>query len=114
MTVGERIKSSRIAKGATQEELAKALGTTKQTVYKYENNIVSNIPSDKIEIMASFLGVSESYLMGWSEVINLSQNYREEIIKCCMQLNETNSEKLFQYAKALLELQKAENEIGRR
>ena len=52
--------------------------------------------------------------MGWSEVINLSQNYREEIIKCCMQLNETNSEKLFQYAKALLEVQKAENEIGRR
>ena len=43
MTVGERIKSSRIAKGATQEELAKVLGTTKQTIYKYENNIVSNI-----------------------------------------------------------------------
>lgn len=114
MTIGERIKSSRIAKGATQEELAKILGTTKQTIYKYENNIVSNIPSDKIETMASFLGVSESYLMGWSEAINLSQNYQEEIMKCCMQLNEVYSEKLFQYAKALLEMQKAESEISKR
>ena len=111
MTIGDRIKSSRIAKGATQEELAKALNTTKQTIYKYENNIISNIPSDKIEAMASFLCVSESYLMGWHEVLSLSQNYYDEIIKCCSQLNETNAEKVFQYAKALLEVQQAENEI---
>ena len=119
MTIGDRIKSSRIAKGATQEELAKALNTTKQTIYTImiiasviiRNNIISNIPSDKIEAMASFLCVSESYLMGWHEVLSLSQNYYDEIIKCCSQLNETNAEKVFQYAKALLEVQQAENEI---
>ena len=35
----------------------------KQTLYKYENDIVNKYPSDKIEDIASFRGVS-SYLMG--------------------------------------------------
>ena len=41
MTIGKRIKDAREAKGATQDELAKAANTTKQTIYKYENGIVS-------------------------------------------------------------------------
>ena len=54
MTIGERIKSCRETANLTQDELAKRLATTKQTIYKYENNIVTNIPSDKIEKMAEF------------------------------------------------------------
>ena len=44
MTIGKRIKDAREAKGATQDELAKAANTTKQTIYKYENGIVTNMP----------------------------------------------------------------------
>ena len=65
MTIGERIKLHREKANLTQDELAKQLNTTKQTVYKYENNVVTNIPSDKIEKMAELFGVNPGYLMGW-------------------------------------------------
>nr|WP_242843822.1 MULTISPECIES: helix-turn-helix transcriptional regulator [Clostridia] len=35
-----------------QTELAEKIGVSKQTLYKYENNIVTNIPSYKIELIA--------------------------------------------------------------
>ena len=65
MTIGERIKLHREKANLTQDELANQLNTTKQTVYKYENNVVTNIPSDKIEKMAELFGVNPGYLMGW-------------------------------------------------
>lgn len=65
--IGERIKQLREANSLTQEELAKRLETSKQTIYKYENQIITNIPSDKIEILAKIFRVSPIYLMGWDE-----------------------------------------------
>lgn len=67
MSVGIRIKEARIKVGISQEALAKAIGSTKQAVYKYEAGIVTNIPMDKIEIMATVLSVTPAYLMGWNE-----------------------------------------------
>ena len=69
MTVGERIKLAREAKGLSQTELANALKIKKQNLYKYENNIITNIPSDKIEAIAEKLNVSPGYLMGWEKQI---------------------------------------------
>lgn len=66
-TKGERIKKLRSACNLTQTELAKKIGVSKQTLYKYENNIITNIPSDKIELLALFLNTSEAYLMGWAK-----------------------------------------------
>lgn len=68
MTKGEKIKYLREKKGLTQDGLAKYLNTTKQTINKYENGTITNIPSDKIEIIAKVLNCSPSYLMGWQEV----------------------------------------------
>lgn len=65
MTVGERIKELREKADMAQVELADKIGASKQTVYKYENNIVTNIPSDTIEKIAKVFNVSEAYLMGW-------------------------------------------------
>lgn len=67
MTIGERIKHLRLKKGITQTELADVLKTTKQNIYKYENGIITNIPSDKIEEIARYFQVSPTYLMGWEE-----------------------------------------------
>lgn len=39
MTLGERIRSLRKARGMTQQELADKLHTTKQTIGKYEQGI---------------------------------------------------------------------------
>lgn len=67
MTIGEKIKLERIKNNLSQEEVAKAIGSTKQAVYKYENGIVTNIPMDKIEVMAKLFGTTPTYLMGWSD-----------------------------------------------
>lgn len=69
MTVGERIKARREALSMTQIMLADTIGTTKQNIYKYENGIITNIPSDKVESIAAALGVSPAYLMGWEDLL---------------------------------------------
>ncbi len=75
MTTGERIKLLREARKVTQTELAQAIKTTKQNIYKYENNIISNIPSDKIEMIAKFFSVSPAYLMGWEDGMAIDPDF---------------------------------------
>lgn len=65
MTVGERIKFRRESLGISQVSLADSINEKKQTLYKYENNIVTNIPIDKLLLIAKVLNVSPAYLMGW-------------------------------------------------
>ena len=67
MTIGERIKAVRTILGISQVSFADKIGVSKQTLYKYENNIITNIPSDKIEAIANVSGYSPSYFMGWEE-----------------------------------------------
>lgn len=67
MKIGDRIKSKRQENGLSQTELAQKVGVSKQTLYKYENNIITNIPSDKIELLSVSLNASPAYLMGWEE-----------------------------------------------
>ena len=67
VTVGDRIRQVRQEQDVTQQELADYIGVSKQAVYKYENNIVTNIPTDKVDAIAKRLRVSPAYLMGWEE-----------------------------------------------
>lgn len=67
MTKGQRIKELREKKGLTQVELAKVLGTTKQTISKYEKDIVTNIPSDRVEAIAMALDSTPEYILNWKK-----------------------------------------------
>ncbi len=67
MTVGERIKALRTQLGMSQVEFADKINVSKQTLYKYENNIITNIPSDKIEAAATIGNVTPASLMGWAQ-----------------------------------------------
>ena len=67
MSIGHRIRCAREQKQITLEEVAKRCETTKQTIFKYENNIVTNIPYDRIVLLSKALDVSPSYLFGWDE-----------------------------------------------
>ena len=44
-----------------------AVDVYKRQIHKYENNIITNIPADKIESLALALGTTPSYLMGWDD-----------------------------------------------
>lgn len=78
MTIGERIKQLRTKKGITQTELADIIGTTKQNIYKYENGVITNIPSDKIEAISRYFQVSPAFIMGWN---NSESNESETLIQ---------------------------------
>ena len=77
MKIGFLLKEERLRNNMSQEEVAKAIGSTKQAVYKYENGIVTNIPLDKIEIMAHLFGVTPGYLMGWTKNKKNSPDHQE-------------------------------------
>ena len=67
MTKGFRIRKARSDAGLSQADLAKLIHVSKQTLYKYENDIVTNIPSDKIYNIASVCGCTPAFLMGWED-----------------------------------------------
>lgn len=74
MTIGDRIRKKREDVGISQTDLANAIDVSKQTLYKYENNIITNIPSDKIEKISKILDISPVYIMGWDESYYLGEN----------------------------------------
>lgn len=67
MDIGLRIKKRRLEKGLSQDEVAEKINTTKQTIYKYETGIITNIPASKIESLANVLDTTPAYLMGWTD-----------------------------------------------
>ena len=80
MTKGERIKHRREQLGISQTELAECIGTSKQNLYKYENDIITNIPSDRVEALAKKLNTSPAYIMGWNEDTSLPSPTSENTV----------------------------------
>lgn len=106
MNLGERIKIARDKAGLTQEELGKKCGTTKQTIFKYEAGVVTNIPLDRLELIADAVGVSAASLLGWEkEQPTVSDGLPEldrEIIERLCQLTPEELEKVDAFVQGLL------------
>ena len=62
-----KLKELRKSKGLTLDELAIIVGTSKQTISRYEKGIISNIPPEKVESLATALDTTPSELMGWDD-----------------------------------------------
>ena len=67
-TIGKRMRLARINKQKTLEDIAKAVGVSRQTIQRYESGVIGNIPYDKIEGIAKALNVTPGYLMGWEQL----------------------------------------------
>lgn len=67
MTKGERLTLLREKMGLSQTEASNLINVSKQTLYKYENDKITNIPSDKIEALAKLYRTTPSYIMGWND-----------------------------------------------
>lgn len=112
MTKGQRIKQLREKINMTQTEMAEKIDVSKQTLYKYENDIITNVPSDKIEAIAKITGASPSFIMGWTNstktknghiilVYNPPTETEEIILSVCRRLNQEGQEKVLEYARLL-------------
>ena len=62
-----KLRELRKSKGLTLDELAALVGTSKQTIHRYETGAISNVPPEKVESLASALGSTPSELMGWED-----------------------------------------------
>lgn len=105
MTIGDRIKNRRMSLGISQIDLAVKVGTTKQQIYKYENGIISNIPSDKIEEIAKALGTTPGYLMGWEEKekpTGEADGLDSELIRLLMDLTPEEAAKTVSFIQGLI------------
>ena len=104
MTVGERIKKIRIEKDIQQMDLACKCDISKQTLYKYENNIVTNIPLSTVSKIAKALNVSEAVLMGWEDNAPTDDIVSEhiELISLYEQLNDKQKENVINLMKCFL------------
>lgn len=73
MALKDNIKKKRAQLEMTLEDVARIVGVSRQTIQKYENGIIPNIPSDKIEKLAEALKTTPAYLMGWEN--NFEKTY---------------------------------------
>lgn len=61
--IGARIKNRRKQLNISADTLAKQLGISKSTIYRYENGEIEKIPSNILDRMAKTLNTSVEYLM---------------------------------------------------
>lgn len=79
MAFKDRMKEKRLEHRLTLDDVARHVGTTRQTIQKYESGVITNIPSDKIELLAEALHTTPAYLMGWDDVAQ--SNALEEAVR---------------------------------
>jgi repressor LexA len=84
-----KLKELRKSKGLTLDELAELIGTSKQTIHRYENGTITNVPPEKVVGLANALGTTPAELMGWDmEPITSYENVTPMAVKSLPVLGE--------------------------
>jgi transcriptional regulator with XRE-family HTH domain len=65
MTVGERIKQRRKQLFITADQLAKGIGCSRATIFRYENGSIENLNIKHLVPLARELHTTVGWLMGW-------------------------------------------------
>lgn len=91
MTLGQKLKARRKELNLTQGQVAKKVGVAIQTIYKYENEIVTNMPLDRLEIIANALDVTPAYLMGWEDITPETEKKNDAIADIILRLRTDNN-----------------------
>lgn len=100
MNICERLKRRRKELGYTLQYVADKTNIARQTVHKYENGIISNIPSDKIECLAKVLKTTPAYLMGWEDN-QTEQSIDKILIEALTELSEEETIKVMAFIEGL-------------
>ena len=67
MTIKEHLKHKRLEQHLTLDDVAVAVGVSRQTIQKYESGVIANIPFEKVERLALALHTTPAALMGWHD-----------------------------------------------
>lgn len=81
MSLGTNLREQRRRQKLTLAMLADRVGLSRQTLSRYENGIIANIPHENIERLAQALDTTPSALMGWrSEISDYQPSRRIPIL----------------------------------
>jgi len=78
MTIGERIKQLRKAKGYSADTLAEKLHLSRSTIFRYENGDIEKVPSDFISDLATILDTTPAAIMGWEPVDTINATSKKQ------------------------------------
>lgn len=67
MELNDKIRNRRLRLGLSLEDVGKAVGVSKGTVFKWENGDIANMRRDKIAKLAKALKTTPAYLMDWDD-----------------------------------------------
>ena len=73
MNISERIKQRRKELGLTLQDIGDKIGVAKATVQRYESGDIQNVGLDKIANLASVLGVTPGWLVGWENNLSVAE-----------------------------------------
>lgn len=117
MSIGQRIKTSRLQQGLSIDDLAHKLGKNRTTIYRYENGDIENLPLGILDSLANALNTTPAYLMGWENTSNNAIAVYESDLSTesayvskwfnevgANKLNEEECMKIMEYAKFLLSI----------
>lgn len=106
--IGKKIRERRKELGMTLDELARAVGVSKQTIFRYEDRTIENIPIDKLHKIAGKLNVSMAYLLdlkvevGYEDFIALKEKEGfRELISILKEMDSEKIKKLVEMAKII-------------
>lgn len=67
MDFGRNLRRIRLERGMSMAQLAAAVGTSRQTIHRYESGLITNVPHERIMHLAEALTTRPELLMGWDE-----------------------------------------------
>jgi hypothetical protein len=74
VSIGKKLKMLRTKFNLTQEDIAKLLNVKRETIHKYENDIIKNIKYETVVKLAKIFNTTTEYLLG------LDNNESEDIV----------------------------------
>ena len=70
MNTGERIRLRRKALKISADKLAKKIGVSRSTIFRYENGYIEKVPSEVLTPLSEILQTTPAYLLGVSEIVD--------------------------------------------
>ena len=115
MNTGDRIKQRRIELGLTADELAKKIGKSRATIYRYENGDIENMPTPVLEPLARALETTPADLMGWTaeDVADAMADLADTALKTAMTPNEIQRIRENSYENLVITEMKKMNQKGK-
>ena len=104
MDVKDLIKSRRAALELTLEDVARHVGVSSTTVFRWENGDIENMRRDRIAKLAEILKLSPADIMGWPETDEAPLS--EEIVlinRAAKNMTDEQRKKLLDMAKVMFE-----------